>query len=155
MAKLRRVQPRVVLLGRSEAMNAEARRGVADGRVWAAEMAAKRDQEVLLDTIEDLPDSSVLEVDGMIFFLVWRLVLGPAVDEFHARYGDEQSREKYRMDWFRIHYDYLRGFYLGALAVLIRRVAPSKSGAACAENQHEEPAACVPNGNTEEKGTGT
>ena len=150
----RRVRPRVVFLGRSETMNEEARQGVAAGRLWAAEMAEEREKEVLLSTIEFLPNASVLEVDMLTFCIVWRLVLGPAVDKFHARHGDDESREKYRMSWEVRRYDFLRGFYQGALAILVRRTTAHKD-AACADNQREEPAAGVPSGNKEEKGMGS
>ena len=126
MNRHRRV--RVIFEQFSEEQNAEMRRGETDGKVWAREMVQPRDAETILMPLIAMDDLGVIRIDFFSRFLMWLLVLRPAINEFQGKFGDDKSRETYRQGMQMDRSDYVRGFYQGALAFLAKQRVEGQAG---------------------------
>ena len=126
MSRPRRI--RVVFEQFSEEQNAEMRRGEAGGKVWAREMAQARDVEPILTPLFTMDDLGVIRIDFFSRFLMWVLVLRPAINEFQGQFGDDKSKETYRQGMQMDRPDYVRGFYQGALAFLAKQRVEGHAG---------------------------
>ena len=137
-------RPRVIFEGFSEGQNAEMRCGEADGEVWAREMVKERDSETLLMPLNILGDLPVIRIEFYTRFLLWLLVLRPAINEYQEKFGDDESRETYRQGVLMERPDYVRGFYQGALGVLRQKmVGKSTQGGYGATEANNRPKAAA------------
>ena len=114
----RRACPRVVF-GMEDYENAETRRGEAAGITWGIHIATMENMRMLNHLVDYWNDPSLIKPDGMLFLLVRRLVLAPAIMDYEAWFGTDWSRSRYKMTWNFPHLDYLRGFLQGAVRVLM------------------------------------
>ena len=107
---------RVRFLGMPDLRNKSFLQGLAAGGKWAKDLAT--DVQIRYLQILTEINMPLVEIDNLLCFMIWGVVLRRAADDFWAQFGDGKTMAPWQTRFMMLDRDFFRGFLQGALNVV-------------------------------------